>query len=112
MPVQLTQSANERSTYILTISFFDELGIAIIPTSIVWTLTDSDGNVMNSRSSVSIAVPAASVNIILSGDDLELTGADLRRIVYISAEYNSANGSGLPLREEFNFNILDLKNVS
>ena len=111
MSIQLTQSANERSTYILVVSFFDELGLPVIPTAVVWTLTDSAGSVINSRSSV-VVTPDSTIKIILSGDDLALTGSDLRRTVYVSADYNSLNGTGLPLREEFNFNILDLINVS
>ena len=67
--------AIEQSTYVITASFTDETGAAVVPNSVTWTLVNGDGQVVNSRSAVSVT-PASSVTIVLSGDDLDL-GTDL-----------------------------------
>lgn len=111
MGLILTQKANEESTYVVAVTFYDESGIAVIPVSVVWTLTDSDGTVINLRTAV-VATPAATVNIILGGDDLALPSSDLRRIILVYATYNSSLGNGLALREEIEFEIEPLVNVT
>ena len=109
----LTTKALEKSTYIITAAFTDEDGAAVIPDSIAWTLTDSSGNVVNSRSSVAVAVPAASINIVLSGADLAIQRAGiLGRILTIEAVYDSSLANDLPLKDEIHFEILPLVNVA
>jgi len=108
----LSDKAAEESTYIVTVAFTDEDGTAVTPNSITWTLTDSDGNTINSRSGVSIAVPAASNDIVLQGDDLAIQRPSmLRRRMTISAPYDSGAGSSLPFRGEIEFEITPLLNV-
>lgn len=109
MPVTLTDNANERSTYAVDVSFFDEDDVAVTPTSITWTLSDVQGNVINSREDVAVAVPAATITIVLSGLDLVLDNtyvSNIRKIL-IKATYTSTLGSGLPLRDEITFEIND-----
>ncbi len=69
MPATLTTNAVEKSTYIVTAAFTDEDGDAVTPNAgLVWTLTDMNGVVINSREDVSIS-PDTSVDIVLSGND-------------------------------------------
>ena len=106
MATTLTTHAVEESTYIITAAFADENGDAVIPSAITWTLTDRSGTVINFRDEVAVAVPAALVNIVLSGDDLAGIGL---RILTVQGIYDSASGSNLPLNDEVIFMIDDVK---
>lgn len=107
MPIALSARATEESTYVVTAAFTDETGAAVIPTSIIWTLTNSEGTVINSREDVAIAVPAASVDIALSGDDLALAAGEITRgvrVMTVKAVYTSATlGAGLTLNKSLVF---------
>ena len=82
--------------------------------SVTWTLTDKNGNVINSRSAVAIS-PASSVNIVLGGDDLALQpgeSGDTERHLTVAGTYYSNTGSDLPLKSACKFVIEDLAGVS
>ena len=98
------QVAKEGSTYIVTVTYKDEDGSAVTPNSVIWTLTNGRGQVVNSRSAVSIASPGTSNTIVLQGDDLNIDDGEEREIS-ISALYDSSNGSGLPLKDSATFVI-------
>jgi len=113
MPTTLATKAVEKSTYIITCAFTDAAGAVVVPDSINWTLTDAEGNVVNGHDSTSVAVPAASVDIVLSGDDLTCPhGRDRSLILLLEAVYDSTEGSDLPLREQVRFMVQNLKAVS
>lgn len=111
MAIVLPTKANEKSTFIIVVSFKDEDGDAETPTSVTWTLTDSDGNIINSRQDVSIAA-ASTINVVLSGDDLQIVNENVSspvsRILTIKAVYNSTLGNDLPLKEQIEFSINNL----
>ena len=105
----LSTKAVERSTYVVTIAFSDEAGSAVVPDSITWDLTDTSGNVVNSRLAVAIALPAASVDIVLSGVDLAIQRPGiLGRVLTIEAVYDSDSGDDLPFKDEIRFQMLPL----
>ena len=109
MATELAVSAVEQSTYVVKIDFLDEDGVAVTPTAATWTLTDPAGNVVNSRTAVSISSPASTVNVVLSGLDLALEGySTSTRHFLVEATYNSTLGNGLPLKAEATFEIEDL----
>ena len=113
MPTDLSDRALEESTYIVTCTFTDEDGNSVIPNQIHYTLTDEDGTVMNSIDSATVSSPATATDIVLSGDDLSLTHARASlRILTVEATYDSNAGTGLPLKDEARFHIVDLKNVT
>ena len=109
MATTLTTQAVDRSTYVVTAAFTDAAGAAVIPDSITWSLSDGDGNIVNSRTDVSIAVPAASNDIVLSGADLDYDDGP-ERILIVEAVYDSTEGLNLPLKGECHFRIDDLIN--
>lgn len=112
MTVKLTESATEQSTYIIQVSFKDEAGVAVVPKSAVWTLSDKDSVVINLRDQVVVTPLAATVPIVLTGDDLVLA-TDANRFVLVEAVYDSATyGNDLQLREEFSFKIGNLVTLS
>lgn len=110
MPVTVTPGANEKSTYVVDVSFFDEDNNPVVPNNVAWTLTDLSGNVINSRTQVSIS-PATTVSIVLSGLDLALSPTEITtgsRLVTVEADYDSSLGSALPLNEEAEFTVTNL----
>lgn len=112
MPSEITTHAVENATFVITIAFTDETSAAVTPdTGLNWTLTDAAGNVINSRSAVTIT-PASSVDIILSGNDLAIGNNGTKRILTIQGTYDSSAGSNLPLKDEIVFYIHDLLAVS
>ena len=114
MPTTLTTNAVEQSTYIITAAFTDEDGNAEDVKTLTWSLTDGHGNVINSRSDVTVTAPGSSENIVLSGDDLALFGDDDdgARVVTVEATYDSDNGSDMPLKDKCSFTVVDLDSVS
>ena len=104
---------DEKSAGVITVVFKDEDGDAVIPTSILWTLTTANGaTVINSREQVSIAVPAASIEILLSGDDLALLpteqGSRITRTLIIEAVYDSDLGTDIPLKDD---EVITIRNL-
>jgi hypothetical protein len=98
-------SAMEGSTYVAVISFKDEAGVAMVPTSATWTLLDEDDEVINSRSDVAISGIASSVNIVLSGADLPYIADQSRVYLVVESVYTGAYGTALPLKDYFEIGI-------
>ena len=95
--------AVNKSTYIITSAFTDADGTAVTPNALTWSLTDYEGNVINSRSGV-VVTPAASVSIVLGALDLDTDQG--KRVFTIEGTYNSAtHGNNLPIREQASFRI-------
>ena len=92
----MAEHAAEKGAYVVPISaFYDEDGSAVTPTAVTWSLYDVAKAIINSREDVS-ETPATAIDIVLSGDDLEVSSTVGReRTVYITYTYNSDNGTGL-----------------
>ena len=105
MPTILRTRAKENSTYIVTVTFYDEDGNQVPPTAVQWSLTDKSGTVINGREDVVLS-PAEEVEIVLYGADLAVgTPTAAQRYLLVEASYNSSLGSNLPLNEEALFFI-------
>ncbi len=113
MPAIISAAAREGSTFVITCAFKDETGTAVSPTTMTWTLTDTNNNVINSREDVAISSPTSSENIVLGGSDLPILtgGSDRILILTLEGTYTSANGSGLALKEQVRFTVKDLAAV-
>ena len=99
MAITLEPNALEDSTYVVTAAFTDEDGIAVVPNTVTWSLKDKSGTVINERTAVD-ETPASSLDIVLSGDDLDpgAPDSDVGLILLtVTAPYDSALGAGLPL---------------
>jgi len=106
MAVKLTAHAAEEGTFHITATFTDEDSASVVPNTITWTLTDMDDATVNGRSSVSVASPATSNTITMSGTDLALiAGKRNERKFLIQWNYDSSYGSGLDSSEEAIFII-------
>jgi hypothetical protein len=102
----ITTEPAEEGTAIITASFADEDGDAVAPNvgTLTWTLTDRDGVVVNSRSAVAIA-SAASVTVVLSANDLDITTYGRYRVITFQGLYNSSLGNNLPIKIQGKFSI-------
>lgn len=107
----LTVMPAEKGTAKVTVTFTDEAAASVTPSAITWTLTDTNGNVINSRQDVSVT-PGASVSFALSGNDLAVSGNDVRRVLLIEWVYTSSLGSNLPGKAQAFFSIEELVGVS
>jgi hypothetical protein len=117
MPTRIRLDGNyavEQSSYLIEAAFFDEDDQEVIPNSAKWSLTDTLGNVINSREDV-VLTPAASVFIVLTGDDLALstgfTGFSELRVLLIEAIYNSSHAAGLYLKDQLVFPVVNLAKI-
>jgi hypothetical protein len=113
----LTVNANEEGTLVVTCEFEDETGSSVTPSSITWSLLNSDGDIINSRQDVAVATPAASVDIVLHGDDLAMSAVEQNngsaaRYLTLKATYNSSSGTGLSLRDGCTFDICNLIGIT
>lgn len=114
MPTTITTKAEEGSTYIIRVAFKDEDGNAVMPDTVYWKLTDSDGNVINSRNVVSVT-PGLTVDITLSGDDLVVVsgkGSNKMRVITVWGIYDSDLGNNLPYKDACRFFLKDLVAIS
>lgn len=104
---KLAAQADEKSTYVITLTFTDAAGATVTPSAVSWSLTDLAGAVINSRSEV-VAVPAETVLVVLSGLDLAMQageGGVVQRLLTVQATYTSTEGSNLPYKAEYLFNL-------
>jgi len=111
------ESAKDKSTYIITLTFFDETGVAINPTSIIWSLFDGGGNVVNLKSDIHASSNNGMVVVVLQGDDLDpgTTNLSRKRRFAVSALYDASINNELftelPLNDEIEFLIEDLPGI-
>ena len=105
--VSLPTRAQDRSTFVVSISFYDAAGDSVVPTSVTWTMTNGAATVINSRSAVVVA-PAATINLVLGADDTDYAGGEARMVV-VDAVYTSTEGADLPLRGAVSFRIEDVR---
>lgn len=113
MPTYLSVSPTEKSTLVVTASYFDEDHNPVTPKTGTWTLSDPNGNIINSRENIAISGLSTSNNIVLSGDDLAITiNTGFERIFTLKITYDSTYGNDLPLNQEATFNIENLLNVT
>lgn len=105
----LDSIAVERSTFLVVVQFYDESGAAVSPDVATWTLTNGAGEVIHSRSRVTIESPSAEEEIVLSGLDLvkETDRKRELRILTVEWEYDS----GKTAKEEARFYVKELVGI-
>ena len=110
MPITLADQVPDGSAAVATATFTDEDGVAVIPDSINWSLFDPDGAIVNSKEEVSVAVPAASVDILIEGEN-NLYSGGYKRTFVIEAVVDLAAGNNQDSNESATYQILDIPGV-
>lgn len=102
----LNTPAIEQSTYLIDVSFTDQNGAPVTPSTVSWSLCRDDGTYVNNRNAVAIT-PASTVTVVLSGVDLALDApADSQmRVLVVTAVANTTYGVALPFVSETSFQI-------
>jgi len=103
-------SVAEGSTKTVEVSFFDEAGTAMIPDAVTWSLYNGPEALVNARADVAVT-PAATVRIVLSGLDHQVTMAQETRRLVVQATYTSTDGASLPLVAEFEYPVTDVAGI-
>jgi hypothetical protein len=115
MNLQLAEHATERSALGIAVSFFDSSNAAASPKTLNWSLTDTDGNTINSRKDVAVESPGTTETIVLRGDDLQIVTPANRqegRILIVSGTYDdSVLGLDTPFYKEIRFVVDAIKDV-
>jgi hypothetical protein len=104
--------ANEEGSIGFGISVAGFDGVIGTPNSIDWTLTDTDKNVINSRTDVAATNLDLVTWILLEGDDLAIPGTDTERVLTLKILYDSVLGgisrNNVTENEQVEFDIKDL----
>jgi len=100
----LETRANEESAYTITIS------CDFTPDSMKWKLTDEDGTVINSRTSVAVSSPTTASTVTLTSNDLSVSN-DKRTRRYFTV-YGEYNGGANSFADECTFDVAALKGIS
>ena len=108
----ITVRPNEEGMLAITVAYKDHAGTAVTPATMAWKLTDVNGSVVNSRSSVAVGSLAATNTIVLNGDDLPTNGSDRPLLCTFQGTYNHAIGSALNIKESVRFWVDNLVVVS
>lgn len=112
---RLKINAVEKGTFSIKQDFTDENAAAAAPKTLIWSLYNSNNDIINSREDV---VPgggmASTIRIVLSANDLALVNNDNRqRIVKVYWTIDSVLlGNDIPFYEEIHFKIINLENVT
>ena len=106
----LTQ-VNQESTLKLQTDITDDAGDAIAPIAFQWTLTDRDGNVINSLLDQS-ETPASTVTIVLAGDDLQIVDETKEREYRLVTIETDQGDLALPLTIEARFWVINLTKIT
>ncbi len=103
----LTTPADDESAYIITMAF--NTSTSATPNAVVWTLTDYDGVTVNSRTGTT-ETPAASIAVLLSGDDLKASDG-FGRILTVTSNYDGDGSTAVPLTGAVKFDIRDFTGI-
>lgn len=115
MPTEITATkAVEKSTFIITVEFKDENDNLVVPDTMAWSLTDKLGTIINGREDVVLSGLASSMDIVLSGDDLAilLDKSSEKRFLVLEGTYTSVLGTGLPMKDQLTFTVVNIKKVT
>lgn len=104
--------AREKGSAEVTITFRDTNSNLITPNTATWSLFDSRGLVVNSRSQVAISGLASSKTILLSGLDLAITSeSGGERVFVVEYTYNSTLGTNIPDKDYARFSIENVPGI-
>ena len=117
VPTQsVTFSVVEQSAAIFRAAPQDENGSACSASAMAWTLSDTEGNVINGRQDVSLigsgsaalfTIPLGALDTKRQASEPYIQGVLYQRVIKIQGWYNSpTTGGPLPLVNQYTFNII------
>jgi len=119
MPTKIRIDGNfavENSSYLIELTAYDELGQEVVPKTGTWSLTDTDGETINERANIVISPLAATMHVLLTGDDLALSaafaGTSELRVFIFEGTYDSIYGADNPLKDQLVFPVVNLAKIT
>jgi hypothetical protein len=109
MPITVLSEVNEKQTSYITLTFLDEAGVAITPTSLTWTLNDliTGTNI----SSGTVSTPTAVYTMEITPTMNAITNQKASReehVLTITAPYQGTKS----VTGDFHFNVVNLEHLT
>ena len=105
--------APEEGTKVFDVDFYDEDDTPVAPNELTKTLTDLNGNIINSIDDVVVGGLASSMTFVLQGNDLAIPVAGMvGRVFTLEGTYDSSLGTDMPLKVEIIFKIKEMVGVT
>lgn len=103
--VVIREKADEQSTIRFTIDLIDEAGEPATPNGdLTYTLTDLERHVINDLEDVPLDSDST-VEVVLTGDDLQIGEYGIHRALLVECTYNSDAGTNLSFKKTIRFDI-------
>lgn len=109
--INLKETVNKKGLGIFKVDFFDSGGEPVTPKAASYSVYDVGGNIVNSLDRVEITELAPSVNVMLSGEDLNYPGNKNFLYLTIFYTYDSDAGTDLESNEQAKFFLNDVIGV-
>ena len=104
----ITTEVMDGTGKVLTVTCADDTGTPVAPDTMTWSLYNSANEIVDSRESVSVASPATSNTILISGTaNSLLVDPDRYRLFIVEWTYTSDAGSGIPAGDMADYYIVD-----
>ena len=104
--------ADEGSTLTLVVKITTALGVATTPIAGVWTLSNRDGDIINSRENVVISPLSEEMTINLAGDDLQIEDQTSKREYRLFTVVSDRGDVNLPQTIQTPFWVKNLKVIT
>lgn len=104
--------ADEESTLTLVVKITTALGVAATPTAGFWTLSNRDGDIINSRENVVISPLSEAMTINLAGDDLQIEDQTSKREYRLFTVISDRGDAALPQTIQTPFWVKNLKVIT
>jgi hypothetical protein len=109
MPITILSEVNEKQTSYITLTFKDEAGVAITPTSLTWTLYDLISGTSISSGTVSTPTAVYTMEITPTMNAIINTKtAKEEHVLTISGPYQGTKA----VTGDFHFNVVNLEFLS
>lgn len=119
--VEITIKPAEKGSIFFILDFKDQddvsIGVGSLK-SIIWSLTDTQDNVINARSNINIPITKNPQEILLSGNDLAISNTtnEKGRILTVEYTYDTTEQgkvyNDVPAKYEYSFKIEDFKIIA
>jgi hypothetical protein len=104
--------ADEQSTLTLVTKITTALGVAVTPTAAAWTLTNKDGDIINSRTSVPMTPLSEAMTVNVAGDDLQIEDQANKREYRLFTVVSDRGDVNLPQTIQTPFWVKNLKAIT
>ena len=103
---------SEGSTLTLVVKITTALGVAVTPIAAAWTLSNRDGDIINSRENVAITPLSEAMTVNVAGDDLQIEDQTSKREYRLFTVVSDRGDVNLPETIQTPFWVKNLKVIT